>query len=57
MQFGTSDSPTLKRGKGSRSTTVTSSPARARNVAVVEPPGPPPTIRTSVSNPGVGITT
>ena len=49
MQLGTSDSPTLKRGNASRSTTVTSSPPRAMKVAAVEPPGPPPTMRTSVS--------
>ena len=39
---GSSDSPTWKRGKRSRSRTRTLRPARARDVATVEPPGPPP---------------
>ena len=47
MLAGSSDSPTWKRGKASRSATATRSPPRARNVAAVEPPGPPPTTSTS----------
>jgi len=42
-----SDSPILKRGKRSRSTSSTSSPAWASFVAQVLPPGPPPTTSTS----------
>ena len=44
---GSSDSPTWKRGNVSRSKSPTLSPARARNAAVVEPPGPPPMTATS----------
>ena len=47
MVAGTSDSPTLKRGKTSRSKTATLRPPRARWLATVEPPGPPPTTTTS----------
>ena len=44
---GSSDSPTWKRGKRSRSKQTTLSPARARTRATVEPAGPPPTTATS----------
>src|SRR2546428_324852 len=38
---GSRDSPTWKRGNGSRSTRSTRRPARARKALVVEPGGPP----------------
>ena len=47
IEAGSSDSPMWKRGKRSRSKQATARPARARTVAAVEPPGPPPTTATS----------
>src|SRR5258707_11216045 len=49
MQVGMRDSPTLKRGKASRSTRATRRPPWARKVAVVVPPGPAPITSTSAS--------
>ena len=45
---GSCDSPMWKRGKWSRSRRSTDRPFRARAVAALEPPGPPPT--TTMSN-------
>ncbi len=49
MFIGRSDSPMWKRGCRSRSTSVTFRPLRASSAAAVEPAGPPPTTRTSLS--------
>jgi hypothetical protein len=49
IQVGMRDSPTLKRGNASRSTTATRSPPLARKVAAVVPPGPAPITSTSAS--------
>src|SRR5690242_21883044 len=49
MQVGIKDSPTLKRGKASRSAIATRRPLWARKVAAVVPPGPAPTTSTSAS--------
>src|ERR1051325_11293745 len=41
-------SPGCARGNVSRSSRITSSPARAHSIATAQPPGPPPTMRTPV---------
>src|SRR4029450_3970413 len=56
MFAGSSDSPMWKRGKASRSTSVTRRPPWARQVAAVEPPGPPPITSTSTRWGGLDMT-